>query len=77
VITSVERRSEMRSAGSAGPLLCALRRRISLMTSSTTASVAAIPTQIDHWANVSDAVTRIRCRNPIEVAAMIASSAIP
>ena len=47
------------------------------MTSSTTTRLAANPMQIHHCAKLIDPVTRIRCRNPIEVAAMIASSATP
>ena len=47
------------------------------MTSSTTTRLAANPMQIHHCAKLMDVMIRIRCRNPIEVAAMIASSATP
>jgi hypothetical protein len=49
----------------------------SLMSSSTTTRLAASPMQIDHWVKLSSTVSKIRCRKPIVVTAMIASSAIP
>ncbi len=53
------------------------RRSTSLISSSTTTMVDAMPTQIAHCAKLRSTVPAIRCKNGIVVIAMIASSANP
>jgi hypothetical protein len=49
----------------------------SLMSSSTSTSVSAMPMQIDHWAKDSSVVWKIRWSSPRVVTRMMAARAIP
>ena len=51
----------MSSEGAAGVLAVPLRRRTSLISSSTTTMEAAIPMQMHHWLKVSPVVSKMRC----------------